>query len=97
MNTINIFMKTKTAKGPILWFLETFDYSAITMPWQTVYLRPDRVGPQYQRLLDHESVHIDQIQKMGAVKFTVLYLWYNIRYGYQNNPLEIEARAKSGW
>ena len=88
-------MKIKTAKGPIRWFLEIFDYSAITMPWQTVYLRPDRVG--YERLVVHESVHIEQIQRLGAVKFTLLYLWYNIRYGYRNNPFEIEAREKSGW
>ena len=90
-------MKTKTATGPIRWFLETFDYGAITMPWQTVYLRPDRVGPQYQKLLDHEAVHIEPIQRLGAVKFTLVYLWYNLRFGYHANPLEIEAREKSGW
>jgi hypothetical protein len=29
---------------------------------------------------------------MGAVKFYATYLWYNLRYGYVNNPMEVEAR-----
>lgn len=86
-------MKIKEAKHIFKWFLETFGYAGITMPWKTIHIRKDRMHDQ--RLIKHEMVHIDQIIRMGAIKFTVVYLWNNIRYGYRNNPLEIEAREKS--
>ena len=90
-------MKIVTAKGLYSWFLFTFNYGAITMPWQTIHVRNDRTEAKYLKLIDHELVHIDQIRKYGAIKWTLLYLYYNIKYGYLNNPLEIEARSKSGW
>lgn len=44
------------------------------------------------RLLKHEAKHIDQYDRYGTVGFLLRYLWYHIRYGYLENPLEIEAR-----
>jgi hypothetical protein len=90
-------MKIISAKGIYSWFLFKFNYSAITMPWQTVHVRSDRIGPEYRKLIDHEMVHIDQINKYGSIRWTLLYLYYSMRYGYINNPLEIEARNSSGW
>ena len=88
-------MKVKPARGPILWFLTTWGYGAITMPWSTVYVVPSRLSDI--GLLAHEQAHVDQIQELGAIKFTVLYLWYNLRHGYENNPLELDARKRSGF
>ena len=36
--------------------------------------------------------HIEQVKRDGRLKFIVKYLFYNIKYGYKNNPYEIEAR-----
>lgn len=44
--------------------------------------------------LRHELVHIEQYKRYGTIKFIVFYIWYSIKYGYYNNPLEIEAREK---
>lgn len=41
----------------------------------------------------HELQHIEQCKKMGIIKFLWKYMYYSARYGYFNNPLEIEARA----
>jgi hypothetical protein len=30
---------------------------------------------------------------MGVVRWAITYLFYNVRYGYWDNPLEVEARA----
>jgi Domain of unknown function (DUF4157) len=49
---------------------------------------------QDQRWLKHELAHIEQYQKHGIAKFLVLYLWYSIKYGYHNNPFEVEVRKK---
>lgn len=87
-------MKAKfvPAYGPWRWFLEGAGYSAITMPWRTIYVL--REHWEVAELRRHELVHIEQIERDGAIKFTVLYLWYLARYGYRKNPYEIEAYAR---
>ena len=40
----------------------------------------------------HELAHIKQYQTHGMMGFLARYVWYSIRFGYYNNPLEIEAR-----
>lgn len=42
----------------------------------------------------HEHCHIKQVRREGRLKFIIKYLYYNIKYGYKNNPYEIEARSK---
>lgn len=41
----------------------------------------------------HELVHVAQYQRYGFFPFLIRYCWYSVRFGYKNNPLEIEARA----
>ena len=79
----------KIAKGPWLWLLDTLDLIAIVMPWRTVYCKADWFHDPTMRT--HEMVHIAQIERHGAVWFSLLYLYYLARYGYRQNPLEIEA------
>ena len=89
-------MKAKfvPAYGPWRWFLRGGGYRAITMPWRTIYvLREHWHDPVLRR---HERVHIEQIERDGAIRFTVLYLWYLVRYGYRQNPYEVEAYAREG-
>ncbi len=47
--------------------------------------------PRTAKLLKHELVHIEQIYRDGFFKFYLTYIWYSIRYGYKNNPYEVEA------
>ena len=42
-------------------------------------------------LIMHELIHVKQVERYGKVKYMELFLWYNIKYGYKNNPLELEA------
>lgn len=46
--------------------------------------------------VEHERVHVWQVEKHGIVKFYLTYLFYLLRYGYRANPYEVEARKKSG-
>lgn len=41
----------------------------------------------------HEMRHIEQVKENGRIKFCIKYIYYNVRYGYKNNPFEIEAHA----
>ena len=43
-------------------------------------------------LFRHELQHAYQQIREGLFLFTVKYFYYQIRYGYQLNPFEIEAR-----
>lgn len=86
--------KIVEAKLFFKWFLTKFNYGAITTPWRTIYVRKDKMGDE--GLINHELVHISQIEKYGPVVWTIKYLYYNFKYGYYNNPFEVEARLISG-
>jgi len=45
-----------------------------------------------QRLLRHERAHVEQYARYGVTGFLVRYIWYQLKYGYTDNPLEKEAR-----
>ena len=63
---------------------------------QTIYLhnttREDFL--KNERWVKHELAHVEQYKKHGVFKFLTLYTWYSMKYGYYNNPFEVEARAK---
>ena len=78
----------------VAWYLKRTGFRAITLPWKTVHMLDDpHLNPG---LLQHEAIHVEQIERLGAFRFTVFYLWYLLRHGYWDNPLEIEARDRSG-
>lgn len=80
-------MDTIHYKSKLLWFfprwVEAFVFG------QHIFVRGRVIS---QPLLRHERVHVDQYAKYGVIGFLVRYIWYQIRYGYIDNPLEIEAR-----
>jgi len=41
--------------------------------------------------LKHELIHTAQMKRYWYVGFYLLYMFYCIKYGYDNNPFEIEA------
>lgn len=84
----------KEATGLILWFLTTYGYGAITMPWYVVYMLPSRLYDYPLRC--HEAIHLEQIKRLGATRWALAYLYYTLRYGYKANPFEVEARQRSG-
>jgi len=71
-------------------------FNAITISENTAwYLTFDALDDKGLRA--HEEVHMAQHKQHGKVKFLILYSWYTLRYGYWNNPFEIEAREVSGY
>jgi hypothetical protein len=84
----------KPARNLLRAFLRMTGYGAITMPWGTVYALRERL--EDAGLAAHEAVHVEQIKRLGAWRWTWQYLWGLARHGYKDNPLEAEARKKSG-
>lgn len=83
-------MKPKIATGLIRWFLLKRGFAGITLPPFGIYIIKERIDEQ--PLIDHENVHWKQYERMGFLKFYTMYLYYSLRYGYWNNPMEKEAR-----
>jgi len=89
---MNIEFKICPAPFLLRHYLKATGFEAITMPWRTVYALQLPL-PDY--LIRHEAIHVLQIMEMGAIRFTLTYLWYQLRYGYWDNPLEVDARTRS--
>jgi hypothetical protein len=81
----------RPAPHVIHWFLRTFGYGGITLPPWGVFILAERINEE--RLIRHEQAHWAQYQRMGMLGFYVTYIWYTMRHGYYNNPMEVEARA----
>jgi hypothetical protein len=70
--------------------LRCVGFKAITLPPFGIYVIQRYVDNT--RLAKHEAKHWEQYERMGVLKFYAVYLWYSLKYGYRNNPMEIEAR-----
>ena len=84
-------MTPKTARGPVRWWLRLTGFGGICLPPFGIYILAERIHSE--RLVRHEQAHWAQYERMGFMGFYVTYLWYTIRHGYWNNPMEVEARG----
>lgn len=62
--------------------------AAVTLG-RTIVVHPD--VELTRRLLRHEMAHVKQWQR-NPVGFPFRYVWNHFRYGYRDNPYEVEAR-----
>lgn len=83
----------KEAKHLVKLFLVSTGYAGITLPPFGIYILKERINETTLR--NHELVHWEQYKKLGTIGFYAKYLYYNLKYGYWNNPMEVEARQKS--
>jgi hypothetical protein len=78
----------------VVWFFSkiTPDTWAVTLGWW-IFIWPWCHATD-ERLIRHEQVHLRQWKRYWMVGFPFIYIYYHLKYGYQNNPLEIEARKE---
>jgi hypothetical protein len=48
-----------------------------------------------RRLLAHELVHVEQLRRMGILRFWWTYLILLLRHGYREHPMELDAIVRS--
>ena len=79
----------RTAPAPMVWFMRHIlpGWVALTIG-RSIFVARDLTDAE----LRHEMTHVGQWEQYGWT-FAFHYLWANIRYGYQDNPFEIEARG----
>jgi hypothetical protein len=85
-------MEINTAGRVLSWYLCKTGHWAITLPWG-IYILPEYLLDE--ELIEHELVHVGQMEHIGTIPFLFKYVLYQSRYGYEKNPLEIEAREES--
>lgn len=61
-----------------------------------IFIHSDLQGEDYNTVLRHELIHIEQQKELYWIGFFVLYFYYNATRGYRNNPFEQEAYAFDG-
>jgi hypothetical protein len=83
--------RLRDATPLIAWYMRCCGFDGWASLWRTAYFLPG--GMDDHGLVRHELKHLEQIERDGRVLFMVKYVWWLCRYGYWNNPYEIEARA----
>jgi hypothetical protein len=81
----------RTASGLILTYMRLCGFQGWTSFWGAIYLAPGY--EQNAALIRHERKHLEQMQRDGKLVYLVKYSYWLLRYGYRNNPYEVEARA----
>jgi len=67
---------------------------AVTI-WPFIFIHPPG-HIENERLIRHERKHLEQWRRFWIVGFVPIYTYQFIRYGYENTPLELEARTAEG-
>jgi len=83
-------MYLRDAPPLIAWFMKLFGFKGWASFWRTAYFLPGYLDNR--GLVMHELKHLEQIERDGRGVFAVKYLYWLVRYGYENNPYELEAR-----
>ena len=59
------------------------------------FLIVSKKAKSVRRTENHERIHYHQCLELWVIGFYVLYGWYHLKYGYKNNPFEMEARLNA--
>lgn len=84
-------MTIRTTTDMISAYMQACGFAGWAPFWRVIYVLPGHENNQ--RLIRHERKHLEQIERDGRVLFSIKYLYWLCRYGYQKCPYEIEARA----
>lgn len=87
-------MKNHVLMPKLLTYVFPKKFNAITISKKTALYR-NKETLQNKKVNIHEEIHMEQYERYTWFGFIIMYAFYSIRYGYWNNPLEIEAREKT--
>lgn len=90
-----VYFVTVKYNSRLLKFLKMFGFVgnrfiALTI-WNTIHVA-EGIGKLSDQSFNHEFKHVLQWHEMGRFKFIVKYFYFMIKYGYDQHPIEQEAR-----
>jgi hypothetical protein len=86
-------IKIQHASGIIKWFLRLAGYQGFPTLWRVVHIMPGYLSDN--ELIEHELAQCRQMEHDGRIVFLVKYSWWFLRYGYEQNPYEVQARKEA--
>lgn len=88
----SIYNAAQRKKEPKIYFRKKMfgNYNGRTIPPFGIYIKESQ--KENQNLIDHEIMHWKQYQRLGLLKFYSQFAKELKDFGYDNAPLEIEAR-----
>ena len=82
------------ARGPVARFMRRCGWAGVTIPLRRAHVvmwgEPDMAE------LRHELAHVDQIARLGRLRWLATILGQYVRHGHKRAPLEVEARRAAG-
>jgi hypothetical protein len=84
----------KNSNPKVFYIKNTGNYNAMTIPPVGIYINEKEKDNKI--LLNHELYHWKQYKESGAIVYYAKYVLENILFGYDNMPMEIEAREFVG-
>lgn len=64
----------------------------VLLPGRIFVRRDIRMGV---RMLSHELVHLDQVERLGLLRYWLTYLALLLYFGYREHPMELDAVVRS--
>ena len=83
-------MRVREVVWPAFFFWSSW-VEAITLYPFIIYKSEEAVKKHRK----HEWVHVEQVRRLGWLRFYLSYLNESRKYGYYSNKYEVEARKKS--
>lgn len=74
------------------WLLPRWAAAQVVLPRRILVRRGTEPS---QRLLAHELVHLDQLERLGVLRYWWTYLVLLLRCGYREHPMELDAIVRS--
>lgn len=65
-------------------------FRGVSLPWIGIIIKEQYKGDV--GLIKHETIHFEQIRRMGVLMYIVRYIFQLIFIGYDSMPMELEAR-----
>ena len=77
-------------------FLAFFGFAGFTLYTGKIIIRHGLTPERFEQVSTHEKKHVEQMRRDGRLLFTAKYLFWLWKYGYRQNPYEVEAREAAG-
>lgn len=89
----HLILKEQRKKEPNIAYVNKlpFGYNAQTLPPFGILIKKEHA--RNANLLQHELIHWRQYQRQGLLLYYLNYLANQLQHGYDNNPMEVEARV----
>jgi len=87
--TIRVF------RGPFARWMRRRGWYGVTLPWFGRALVLMWSEPEWNEIR-HELAHVEQMAKLGRARWLLTIIGQYVRHGYEEAPLEREARKAAG-